>query len=102
MHNDELRETAFKEFEERRQLEALRRLERAAEREERRSQREAIRLAEEQRVKEVTVEGEADDASAELAPETLGPQTIERLKRIISEWDRTTRRATDTSYDRPQ
>lgn len=101
LHNDELRETAFKEFAERRQLEALRKLERAAEREERRSQREAVRLAEEQRVKEVTAEGETN-ASADLTPETLGPQTIERLKRIISEWDRTTERVTDTPYDSPQ
>jgi len=90
-----LRDAAFRELEERRELEALRRLEHTVEREAAREDRDRLRREQEQRLAAADEEAagggekaEGEQPAAGDAPEDLDPETIERLKEIVSEWDR--------------
>lgn len=85
--NQTMREAAFRAFEEEREQEAIKRLERAARREDARreqAEREARRVA-------AAAEGEQSDTSQappEVLPESLDPEMVGRLKAIIAEYDR--------------
>ena len=85
----ELREAAFSDFDERQQLEAVKRLERLARREAGRQQAreraEAARRAREAAASTVTTE---ETQAVEALPDELDQSTIDRLKSIIERWDR--------------
>lgn len=80
-----MREIAFRALEEEQQLEAIKRLERAARRED--SRREQARRAELKA--EAGSEGsDTNEAPPEALPENLDPEMVDRLKSIISRYDR--------------
>jgi hypothetical protein len=85
--NQSMRDIAFRALEEEQQLEAIKRLERAARREDSRreqAQREALKA-------QAATGSEASDPSEappEVLPESLDPAMVERLKSIISQYDR--------------
>ena len=83
-HDEELREAAFEESEQRKQAEAIKRLERAA-------RRERLKLAEADRLgefqSEETQEIETAQANPDDPPESLDQNMIDRLKNIINQWD---------------
>lgn len=82
-----MRDLAFRALEEEQQLQAIKRLERAARREESRREqdrREALKA-------QAATSGEVsntDEAPPDILPESLDPAMVERLKSIISQYDR--------------
>jgi len=82
-----MREIAFRALEEEQELEAIKRLERAARREESRreqARREALKA-------QASNEGsDTTEAPPPVLPENLDPEMVERLKSIISRYDRAT------------
>ena len=84
-----MRDIAFRAVQEEQQLEAIKRLERTARREDRRreqARRQAMRAQAKTEVPEPT---EAlPEALPDVLPESLDPEMIERLKSIISDYDR--------------
>jgi hypothetical protein len=81
-----MRETAFRALQEEQQLEAIRRLERTARREESRRQQAAREAA---RARTQTAEvSDTSESPPEVLPESLDPEMVERLKSIISSYDR--------------
>jgi hypothetical protein len=83
--NRSMRETAFRVLEEEQEQEAIKRLERAARREEVR------REQEEREANSAMAELEQSDTSQappEVLPENLDPEMVGRLKAIISAYDR--------------
>jgi hypothetical protein len=80
-----MREIAFRALEEEQQLQAIKRLERAARREDSRreqARREALKA-------QASSEGsDTSEAPPEVLPENLDPEMVERLKAIISQYDR--------------
>jgi hypothetical protein len=80
-----MRETAFRALEEDQQLEAIKRLERAARREESRREQ-AEREA--SRAKSSSEGSDTTEAPPDILPESLDPAMVSRLKSIISEYDR--------------
>ena len=83
--NKSMREIAFRALEEEQQLEAIKRLERAARREDsrrERARREALKA-------QAGSEGsDTTGAPPDVLPESLDPEMVDRLKSIISEYDR--------------
>jgi hypothetical protein len=82
--NQEMREAAFRDLEQRQQQEAIKRLERAA-------FREAARRAEAERQTEqpdAGLESQTTEAPPEVLPESLDAAMVDRLKSIISDYDR--------------
>ena len=85
-HDEELRDAAFIEFEQRKQAEAIKRLERAARRERLRME-EADRLGEFRSEESEEFETAKAEADPEELPEELDQSMIDRLKNIINQWD---------------
>ena len=81
-----MRETAFRALQEEQQLEAIKRLERTARREESRRQQEE-RDAERAQTKTAEV-SDTTESPPEVLPESLDPEMVERLKSIIADYDR--------------
>ena len=82
--NQEMREAAFRDLEQRQQREAVKRLERTA-------LREAARRSEAERQAEGPdsgLEPQTTEAPPEVLPESLDAAMVERLKSIISDYDR--------------
>lgn len=80
-----LREIAFRALQEEQQLEAIKRLERAARREE--SRREQA-LREALKARAGSEGSDTSEAPPEILPEDLDAEMVDRLKSIISEYDR--------------
>ena len=83
-----MRDTAFRALEDEQQLEAIKRLERAARREQ--SRREKVRR-EALKAQGTSEQSDTTDAPPEILPESLDPEMIGRLKSIIAEYDRASR-----------
>jgi hypothetical protein len=81
-----MRDIAFRALQEEQQLEAIKRLERTARREENRRQQ-AEREASKAQAKTAEV-SDTTEAPPEVLPESLDPEMVERLKSIISNYDR--------------
>jgi hypothetical protein len=80
-----MREIAFQALQEEQQLEAIKRLDRTARREDSRrekAQREALKRHVETEI------SDADEVPPEVLPESLDPEMVERLKSIIADYDR--------------
>lgn len=80
-----MRELAFRELQEERQLDAIKRLERAARREQQRqeqAEREALKA---QAKRE---QSDTSEAPPEVLPDSLSADEVSRLKAIIAEYDR--------------
>lgn len=81
-----MRELAFRALQEEQEMESIKRLERAARREEnRRKQAERDAAKEQTRTAELS---DTTEAPPEVLPEELDPEMVERLKSIISNYDR--------------
>lgn len=83
--NRSMRDSAFRVLEEEQQQEAIKRLERAARREQVRSEQEAREAS--KAVAEVE-QSDTTQAPPEILPESLDPAMVGRLKAIISAYDR--------------
>ncbi len=80
-----MRDMAFRALQEEQQVEAIKRLERAARREESRreqAQREALKA------QAKTEQSETTEAPPAVLPDSLDPEMVDRLKAIIAEYDR--------------
>jgi hypothetical protein len=80
-----MRDMAFRALQEEQQVEAIKRLERAARREESRreqAQREALKA------QAKTEQSDTTEAPPDVLPEALDPEMVDRLKAIIAEYDR--------------
>lgn len=80
-----MREIAFRALEEEQQVEAIKRLERAARREDNRreqAKREALKA------QASSEQSDTNEAPPEILPESLDPEMVNRLKSIISQYDR--------------
>jgi hypothetical protein len=80
-----MREIAFRALEEEQQVEAIKRLERAARREDSRreqARREALKS------QASSEQSDTNEAPPEILPESLDPEMVNRLKSIISQYDR--------------
>lgn len=85
--NRSMREQAFRALEEEQQIAAIKRLERAARREDNRREqdrREALKAEAEAEQSDIS------EAPPEVLPESLDPDEVRRLKDILAEFDRTT------------
>jgi hypothetical protein len=95
-----MREIAFRALEEEEQLEAIKRLERAARREDSRreqEQREALKAQQASSERSDTTE-----SPPEVLPESLTPEMVDRLKSIISGYDRANdNRASQATVESP-
>ncbi len=80
-----MRDTAFRALQEEQQVEAIKRLERAARREESRREQ-AQREASKAQAK--TEKSETTEAPPAVLPDSLDPEMVGRLKAIIAEYDR--------------
>lgn len=85
----EMRELAFRTLQEERQVQAIKRLERAARLEESRREQAERAAAREQAQSE---QASTEEAPPEVLPESLDPEEVRRLKAIIAEFDRGTTR----------
>jgi len=84
--DESMRELAFRALQEEQQLESIKRLERTARREEnRRKQMERDAAKAQTKTAEVS---DTTEAPPEVLPEQLDPEMVERLKSIISNYDR--------------
>jgi hypothetical protein len=81
----EMRELAFRTLQEERQVQAIKRLERAAQLEESRREQ-AERAAKREQAQ--SEQASTDEAPPEVLPESLDPEEVRRLKAIIAEFDR--------------
>jgi hypothetical protein len=82
-----MRDIAFRALEEEQQLEAIKRLERAARREDSRREQ-ARREALKAQAATKTEGSDTNEAPPDVLPESLDPAMVERLKSIISQYDR--------------
>lgn len=83
--NRSMREAAFRTLEEEQQVEAIKRLERAARREESRREQEKRAALKAQASNQ---KSDTSEAPPEVLPKSLNPEMVERLKSIISQYDR--------------
>ena len=88
-----MRDTAFRVLEEDQQLEAIKRLQRAALREEGRREQERREAARLETAANAAEQSATDEAPPEVLSESLDAEMVGRLKDIISEYDRTNRAA---------
>lgn len=80
-----MRDMAFRALQEERQLEAIKRLERAARRETNRRERERREALREQAESE---QSDTSEAPPEVLPDSLSDEEVRRLKAIIADYDR--------------
>ena len=80
-----MRNMAFRALTEERQLEAIKRLERAARREEDRREQAQRQAA---KARAASEQSDTTEAPPEILPESLDPEMVDRLKAIIAEYDR--------------
>jgi hypothetical protein len=80
-----MRDIAFRALEEEQQVEAIKRLERAARREDIRREQAAREALKAQAKNE---KSDTTEAPPEILPESLDPEMVNRLKSIISQYDR--------------